>query len=171
MLCSKRGKISGPDRKTHSSILVANNPVQHQRTPFANFRNRSHLAIRKTHQTCSAIGMMRKGTTFFARVVPWHFPGVTQPKMMIMFCEDLRESYHTVFQKRHASCRTSQNVDTLFGHIFHEESHCHLSQKNGPFLHLVLDRTSILEAVACPHSNLQVHMSGCIDGLGVTMLC
>ena len=49
VLWSKRGKIKGPVRKTHSSVLVANNPVQHQRTPFANFRNRSHLAVRKTH--------------------------------------------------------------------------------------------------------------------------
>ena len=52
MLCSKRGKIDGPVRKNHSS-LVANNPVQHQRTPFANFRNRSHLAVRKTHHKSS----------------------------------------------------------------------------------------------------------------------
>ena len=50
LLCSKRGKIHGPVRKTHSSVLVANNPVQHQRTLFANFGNRSHLAVRKTHQ-------------------------------------------------------------------------------------------------------------------------
>ena len=49
LLCSKRGKINGPVRKTNSSVLVAYNPVQHQRTPFANFRNRSHLAVRKTH--------------------------------------------------------------------------------------------------------------------------
>ena len=48
LLCSKRGKINGPVRKNHSSVLVANNPVQHQRTPFAKFRNRSHLAVRKT---------------------------------------------------------------------------------------------------------------------------
>ena len=51
ILCSKRGKINGPVRKTHSSVLVANNPVQHQRTPFANFRNRSHRAVRKTHHS------------------------------------------------------------------------------------------------------------------------
>ena len=49
MLCSKRGNINGPVRKTHSSVLVANSPEKHQRTPFANFRTRSHLAVRKTH--------------------------------------------------------------------------------------------------------------------------
>ena len=64
MLCSKRGKINGPVRKTHSSVLVSNNPEEHQITPFANFRNRSHLAVRKTHQ---------KGTTFL-RKVPMAFP-------------------------------------------------------------------------------------------------
>ena len=49
VLCSKRGKINGPVRKTHSSVLVANSPEKHQRTLFANFENRSHLAVRKTH--------------------------------------------------------------------------------------------------------------------------
>ena len=52
MVCSKRGKINGPVRKTHSSVLVANNPVQHQKTTFAIFGNRSHLAVRKKHQWC-----------------------------------------------------------------------------------------------------------------------
>ena len=49
MLCSRRGKINGPVRKTHSSVLLVNSPEEHQITPFANCGNRSHLAVRKTH--------------------------------------------------------------------------------------------------------------------------
>ena len=47
MLCSKRGKINGPIRKTHFG-------VKHRRTPFTNFRNRSHLAVCKTHHNITS---------------------------------------------------------------------------------------------------------------------
>ena len=53
----------------------------------------SWAMFQKRHTlTCSAIGMIQKGTLFFCERCQWHFPGVIQPKTMISFCEDLRES-------------------------------------------------------------------------------
>ena len=87
MLCSKRGKINGPVRKTHSSVLVANSPEEHQITPFANFENRSHLAVRKTRQTCFTNGFRILRKVFFELI-----RGCLPPKQRSCFCERVPQS-------------------------------------------------------------------------------